>query len=221
MRTVSPSPQVTYAIRPQRCSFFNRLKSASTRFMSDSPAERRRPRRLPRGRLARARLSEECADRAVRLGVGEHGHVVDGDDRERGGGEQREDVERAVVNVGAESPAEQGEALSDVGTHLVDLTLGDDPAVEPWAPVRDQQCGHLRHPDAHPRAVARDSRLGDLEDGLPDPVAVPDAHLVVDQTVDRLLRPGAGGAQLPALDDLRELALDAVYSEIAPPPVTS
>src|SRR6185369_8096506 len=33
MRGVSPSPHVTYAITPQRASFFKRLKSALTRFM--------------------------------------------------------------------------------------------------------------------------------------------------------------------------------------------
>jgi hypothetical protein len=55
--------------------------------------------------------------------------------------------------------------------------------------MRDQQRRHARvvHPDADP--VAGDPRLGHLEHGLADPVAVADAHLVICQAADREVLP--------------------------------
>ncbi len=74
--------------------------------------------------------------------------------------------------------------------HLHDLipgldgTLAQHPEVEPGPVMRDQQRRDLRvvHPDADP--VAGDSRLGHLEQRLPDPVPVADAHPVIAQAVD-------------------------------------
>jgi hypothetical protein len=69
--------------------------------------------------------------------------------------------------------------------HLDDLisgldgTLTQHPQVKPGPVMGDQQRRDLRvvHPDAYP--VAGDPRLGHLEQRLPDPVPVADAHLVV------------------------------------------
>ena len=50
--------------------------------------------------------------------------------------------------------------------------------------VGDEQRRDARVVHADPDAVAGDARLGDLEDGGADPVAVADADLVVAQPVD-------------------------------------
>src|SRR5262250_910747 len=57
--------------------------------------------------------------------------------------------------------------------------------VEPRLPARGKQSGHLGlvHPDTD--AVASNSRLRHLEQGLSDPVSVADAYLVVGHPVDR------------------------------------
>ena len=51
--------------------------------------------------------------------------------------------------------------------------------VEPRAVVRDEQRRHRRLVHANANAVARDARLGDLEQRFADAVAVPDAHHIV------------------------------------------
>ena len=62
--------------------------------------------------------------------------------------------------------------------------LPQDPEVEAGPVVGHEQRGHPRLAQAQPDAVAGDARLGDLELGLADAVAVADAHLVVGQPVD-------------------------------------
>ena len=65
-----------------------------------------------------------------------------------------------------------------------DLSLLQHADIKAGPIVRDEQGGHLRfvHADADP--VAGDTRLCDLEHGIPDPVPVADAHLVVGKSVD-------------------------------------
>ena len=58
-----------------------------------------------------------------------------------------------------------------------DFAFGEYPAVEARSSVGDEQRCHLRFADAHSGAVARDARLGHLEDRFADSVPVPDAHL--------------------------------------------
>ncbi len=108
-----------------------------------------------------------------------------------------------------------------------DLALLQDAEVEPRPPARGQQRGHARlvHPDAD--AIAGDARLGDLEQGAADPVAIADKDAVVGQAFDRevlaelavdevapseLLLPVAVGFDL--VDEDRA-ALAAVAGEIA------
>src|SRR5580693_8860129 len=80
-----------------------------------------------------------------------------------------------------------------------DLSFCDDPEIEPGAVVGYQQGGHLRlsQPQADP--VAGDARLGNFEDGLPDPVAIPDADLIVRQTLNREILAKMAGAQVVAM----------------------
>ena len=66
----------------------------------------------------------------------------------------------------------------------LDEALLEDAEVEPRAVVRDEQRRHRRLVHADADAVARDARLGDLEQRLADAVAVPDADLVVRQALD-------------------------------------
>src|SRR4051812_36742830 len=66
----------------------------------------------------------------------------------------------------------------------LDLALLEHPKVEAGATVRDEQRRNAGVVHADPDAVASDAWLGDLEDGAADPVAVPDADLVVAQPVD-------------------------------------
>src|SRR5512133_394639 len=68
-------------------------------------------------------------------------------------------------------------------------TLLEDTEVEPRPSAGCQQCGHpgLIHPDAN--AIAGYARLSDLEDGIADLIAVPDAHGIVRQSVNREVFP--------------------------------
>ena len=67
----------------------------------------------------------------------------------------------------------------------LDLPLLQDPQVEARTSVGHEQRRHLRlvHADAHP--VAGHPGLGDLEHGVPDPVPVADADLVIRQSLHR------------------------------------
>ncbi|GHD65254.1 hypothetical protein GCM10010317_064910 [Streptomyces mirabilis] len=64
--------------------------------------------------------------------------------------------------------------------------------------VGHEQCRHprLSHPQAHP--VTGHPGLGDLEEGLSDAVAVPDADLVVRQAVDGEVLTELAGTQVVA-----------------------
>jgi len=73
--------------------------------------------------------------------------------------------------------------LDDVVARL-HAAFTQDPEVEARPVVGHDQCGHPRFGQAQPEAVAGDARLGDLELGVTDAVAVADAHLVVGQPVD-------------------------------------
>jgi len=84
---------------------------------------------------------------------------------------------------------DDGHALGAVGDFddLVprpDFALLKHAKIEPWPAMGDEQSSHARfiHPDAD--AVARNPRLCYLEQGIPDPVAVADAHLIVGQAFD-------------------------------------
>ena len=70
-----------------------------------------------------------------------------------------------------------------------DLSLLQDAEVEAGPAMGDEERCHLRlvHPDADP--VASDARLGHLEKGAPDPVAIADADLVIGQAVDGEILP--------------------------------
>ena len=59
-----------------------------------------------------------------------------------------------------------------------------DAQVEAGAPVGDQQGRELRLVERHADLEAGHARLGDLEDGAADPVAVADADLGVGEPVD-------------------------------------
>ena len=60
----------------------------------------------------------------------------------------------------------------------------EHPQVKSGPVVADQQRGQLRLAEPQANPVAGHPGLGDLELGLPDPVPVADAHLVVGQAVD-------------------------------------
>ena len=64
------------------------------------------------------------------------------------------------------------------------LPFGDHAQVEAGTVVGDEQRRHARLAEPHADAEAGDPRLGDLELGLADAVAVADAHLVVAEAVD-------------------------------------
>ncbi len=84
------------------------------------------------------------------------------------------------VDLGHRHPLGLSGHLHDLvaGPHLA---LGQHPEVEAGPVASHQQRRDLRvvQPDTDP--VAGDPRLGHLEDRVPDPVPVPDAHLVVRQ----------------------------------------
>ena len=65
-----------------------------------------------------------------------------------------------------------------------DVAFLEDAEVEARPSAGGQQGRHLRLVHANPDAVAGDARLGDLEQGRADPVAVADADLVVRQSLD-------------------------------------
>jgi hypothetical protein len=102
------------------------------------------------------------------------------------------------VDVGHRDLFRAGADLDDVlaGLHR---TLGDNPATEAGSAVGNQQGGHSRliHPDPDP--VARDPRLGDLEDRLADLVTVADAHFVVGQALDGEILTEMTGHQVVAM----------------------
>jgi hypothetical protein len=59
------------------------------------------------------------------------------------------------------------------------VALGDDPEVEARTMLGDKEIRHFRFAQAHANPKARDTRLGDLEFGVTDAVAIADADLVV------------------------------------------
>jgi hypothetical protein len=75
------------------------------------------------------------------------------------------------------------------------LTFLDYAEVEPWSLVGNEQCGHLRivHPNAD--TITSDPRLGHFKQCPADPVAIPDADLVVCKTIN-----GQILAELPILE---------------------
>ena len=90
-----------------------------------------------------------------------------------------------------------GGELDDLVSRLY-VAFFEHAEVEARAVVRDEHRGDARvvHPD--PDAVARDAGLRDLEDGVADPVAIADAHLVIGESVHG--------------EVLAELAVDEVVS---------
>ena len=62
-----------------------------------------------------------------------------------------------------------------------DVTFRDDTEVEARAMLGDKQIGHFGLVEPHADPKAGDPRLGDLELGVADAVAVTDADLVVGQ----------------------------------------
>jgi hypothetical protein len=76
-----------------------------------------------------------------------------------------------------------GSDLDDVVPSL-DLALLENAEVEARTMVRDEECGDLRVVHPNPHAVARDPRLGDLEDGRADLVPVTDTHLAIRESID-------------------------------------
>ena len=88
------------------------------------------------------------------------------------------------VDLGDRHLLRPGGELDDLVARL-HLALFEHAEVEARAAVRDEQRGDARVVHADPDAVAGDARLGDLEDGGADPVAVADAHLVVAEPLDR------------------------------------
>ena len=96
-------------------------------------------------------------------------------------------VEQRVGGGHAER-ARTGARLDDLVTGL-DVPLAEHAHVEAGPVVADQQRGQVRLAEAQPDPVAGDPGLGDLELRLPDPVPVPDAHLVVGQAVNGQVLP--------------------------------
>ena len=105
-------------------------------------------------------------------------------------------VEQRVSGGHAER-AGTGPGLDDLVAGL-DVTLGEHAHVEAGPVVADQQRGQVRLAEAQPDPVAGDPGLGDLELCLADPVAVPDAHLVVGQAVDGQVLPELAVAEVVA-----------------------
>ena len=68
--------------------------------------------------------------------------------------------------------------------------------------VGDQQRRELRLPHPHPHAEAGDARLGDLELGLTDAVAVADADLVVAESLDGEVLPERAVLEVVAAEEL-------------------
>jgi hypothetical protein len=64
-----------------------------------------------------------------------------------------------------------------------DLSLLDDAKIKAGSAMGHEQCRHLRlvHADADP--IAGDARLRHFENGTPDAIAIPDAHLGIGQPV--------------------------------------
>ena len=87
------------------------------------------------------------------------------------------------VDLGDRHLLRAGGELDDLVSGL-HLALLEHAEVEAGAAVGDEQGGNARVVHADPDAVAGDARLGDLEDGGADPVAVADADLVVAQSLD-------------------------------------
>ena len=87
---------------------------------------------------------------------------------------------------------------SDDGVAGPDTPFRDHAEVEAWAMMGDKQIRHLRLTKAHADAEARHSRLGHLELGLTDRVAVTDADLVVAQPADREVLPEVPRLQVVA-----------------------
>src|SRR5947209_3976670 len=63
-------------------------------------------------------------------------------------------------------------------------SFSDDPKIEARTMLRDKQSGHLRLTEAHADAKAGDPRLGDLEFGATDAIAIADAHVFVGEPGD-------------------------------------
>src|SRR5262245_32875947 len=82
------------------------------------------------------------------------------------------------------------------------MALGDDAQVETRTVVSDQKGRKLWLPHAHPHPETGDARLGDLERGLADAIAVADAHLVVTEAVDGEVLPEGAVLEVVAAEVL-------------------
>ncbi len=70
-----------------------------------------------------------------------------------------------------------------------DVAFGDDTQVEARTVMGDKKIRHLRLAEAHSDAEAGHPWLGDLELGITDAIAIPDADLVVAEAGDREVLP--------------------------------
>gem|GEM_PF-6592814 len=77
-----------------------------------------------------------------------------------------------------------GDARTDDLVAGLHLSFGDDAQVETGPMVGHEQRRQPRFAHAHTHPEAGHPRLGDLELGLPDPVPVTDAHLVIGEAID-------------------------------------
>ena len=87
------------------------------------------------------------------------------------------------------------------------LTLLEHPHVEAGPSVRVEQCRHARLLQAQADLEAGDARLGDLEGGVADPVAVSDADLLVGQTFDGEVLAEVAGDEVVAAEHLRPVLI--------------
>jgi ABC transporter transmembrane region len=113
---------------------------------------------------------------------------------------------RQRVDLSDGHPFWPGADLDDL-LPCLDLAFGEYAAIKAWSSVRHEQSRHARLADTHSDAIAGDSRLGDLEYGLADLVAIADAHLVIGQPVDREVLPEGARLQVVALQFRRPVVV--------------
>jgi hypothetical protein len=82
-----------------------------------------------------------------------------------------------------------GDALGAVGNlhdlvSRTDLSFLNHTAIKARSFMRDQKCRHLRVVHPHANAIAGDAWLRHFKQGAADPVAIPDADLVIGKTID-------------------------------------
>ena len=76
--------------------------------------------------------------------------------------------------------------------------------------MRHQPRGHPRFPEPDPDAIAGDSRLGHLERGFADAIAIADTYPVVCQTVDGEVLPEVAGLQIVPCNTWAQYRYDSV-----------